>query len=63
MTAVEWFVKEIAMKNNDINFDFDTILNILTFLHTPPRLEMEFYKILLFYSCFKFSIDFNSKAC
>ena len=22
MTAVEWFVREIAMKNNDINFDF-----------------------------------------
>ena len=21
-TAVEWFVREIAMKNNDINFDF-----------------------------------------
>lgn len=22
MTAIEWFVREIAMKNNDINFDF-----------------------------------------
>ena len=22
MTSVEWFVREIAMKNNDINFDF-----------------------------------------
>ena len=22
MTAVEWLVTEIAMKNNDINFDF-----------------------------------------
>lgn len=21
-TAVQWFVREIAMKNNDINFDF-----------------------------------------
>jgi hypothetical protein len=54
MTAVEWLVTEIAMKNNDINFDF--------WAAVEQAKEMEKQQIIAFLKWVGDGYDFQNNA-